>query len=390
MENYKKDNPDNILESLATGVVAVDLEGKITTFNRAAEGITGLVSETVTGKEFDEIFGPDFFHNSNLTYRSIRDIHKSMEIGTEICTNDNDSLHISLSISPVKGPGNEKEGIVLTLHDVTRIKKLEEQANRNGHLAAMGEMAAKIAHEIRNPLGSIELFATALMKDLEGSGELKALAGHISSGVKSINSIISNLVLFIRPEQKADFKIIDIYDSLNDSLFFFGHLIKSNDSIEVITDYSPESLIIYGDSELLKQVYLNLILNAIQAMPDGGKLTVSTKKCRDQQTNSHFLEIRCSDTGEGISKANTSRVFDPFFTTKKKGTGLGLPIVHSIIKLHGGTIDINSTEGKGTVCTVILPLWDGERPTNVCAMGYEMFDRESQYTNPGSQIIDGA
>jgi len=345
----------NILESLNVGVVVIDLKGEIITFNRAAENITGLFSEKVIGKEFDKVFDPNFFLNSHLDFKSLKDIQQNADVEAEIRRKGKNTFYVSLSISPVKNSEGEKIGIVLALQDITRLKKLEERANRTDRLAAMGEIAVKIAHEIRNPLGSIELFATVLKKDLKDFEELKALAGHISSGVKSINNVISNLLLFIRPQQKPNFQTIDIYDSLNDSLFFSSHLVNTNNGIDIITRYYSKPLMVYADSELLKQIFLNLILNAIQAMPHGGKLTISSRKLNGR-SKKDLAEIRFADTGTGISKADMLRIFDPFFTTKKRGTGLGLAIVHNITEAHGGAVDINSSEGKGTVCTVTLPL----------------------------------
>ncbi len=345
----------NILESLNVGVVVIDLKGEIITFNRAAENITGLFSEKVIGKEFDKVFDPNFFLNSHLDFKFLEDIQQNADVEAEIRRKGENTFYVSLSISPVKNPEGEKIGIVLALQDITRLKKLEERANRTDRLAAMGEIAVKIAHEIRNPLGSIELFATVLKKDLKDFEELKALAGHISSGVKSINNVISNLLLFIRPQQKPNFQTIDLYDALDDSLFFSSHLVNSDNCIDIITRYYSKPLMVYADSELLKQIFLNLILNAIQAMPHGGKLTISTRKLNGR-SKKDLAEIRFADTGSGISKADMLRIFDPFFTTKKRGTGLGLAIVHNITEAHGGAVDINSSERKGTVCTVTLPL----------------------------------
>ena len=239
-----------------------------------------------------------------------------------------------------------------------RIKKVQEQANRAGRLAAMGEMAIKIAHEIRNPLGSIELFASLLRKELEDNAELRPLSDHICSGVKRINNIISNLLLFIRPEQTPEMQVLDIHESLKDSLFFAEHLIHSNAGIEVDTNFADRPLKIYGDPQLLSQVSLNLILNALQAMPDGGRLTISTG-IGDNMHGNEMIVIRFADTGCGIPSKNFSKIFDPFFTTKKKGMGLGLAIVHHITETHGGTIDINSSPSQGTECIVNVPLWQG-------------------------------
>ena len=160
----------------------------------------------------------------------------------------------------------------------------------------------------------------------------------------------------MRPEQKAGFQIVDLHDPLKDSLFFSDHVIQSNEHIEVITSYHSEPLMVLGDSELLKQMYLNLILNAIQSMPGDGKLMISTKKIECTQNGLGFAEIRFMDTGTGIPKAVMPRIFDPFFTTKKRGTGLGLAIVHNIMKLHGGSIDIRNSKKDGAVCIITLPL----------------------------------
>jgi len=348
----------NILESLTTGVVVIDLKGMITTFNRAAEKITGLDSEEVREKNFEEVFIPNLFPKLKLGSGILTKIEQDIKIETEFFRRGKDILYLSLSTFPVKNQKGEKIGTALTMQDITQLKKLEERANRTDRLAAMGEMAAEIAHEIRNPLGSIELFATTLRRDLEGFGEMQKLAEHISSGVRSMNNIISNLLLFIKPQQKPEFGIIDIVSLLKESLLFSRDLVESKNSIEVITRYSSEPFWVNGDPELIKQVFLNLILNAVQAMPDGGKLTISAKKLYDHQTASNFAAIRICDTGNGVSGIDISKIFDPFFTTKKKGTGLGLTIVHNILKIHGGNIDIESSKEEGTICIMTLPLWE--------------------------------
>jgi signal transduction histidine kinase len=258
-------------------------------------------------------------------------------------------------MAPIFSKTGKKIGTALTLQDsIQQNRKSDDQAGRTGRLAAMGEMAVQIAHEIRNPLGSIGLFASVLEKDLEGFEELKAIAGHISSGVNSINTIISNLLLFIQPNQKAKMQALDVHEPLKDSLFFADHIFEANDAITVITEFGSTPMVIDGDSELLKQIALNLILNAIQAMPDGGVLTISTRKIESK--GREFAEIRFADTGCGISEADQAKIFDPFFTTKTRGTGLGLTIVHNITKIHGGDIDIRSTEAAGTECIITLPL----------------------------------
>jgi PAS domain S-box-containing protein len=347
-----------ILESIPTGVIALDAEGSIVTFNQFAEQVTGFKATDVLGKNFDCVFEPDYFKNAELNFKDIDTIEKTTEIKTQFAFNGRNDLYLNIAVSPLTSPEKGKIGTVLCLTDITRIQNLETQANRTGRLAAMGEMAVRIAHEIRNPLGSIELFSTMLKNDLKQYEDLQALAEHISSGVKSINNIVSNLLLFIRPDQHLDRQLLDIHEALKDSLFFARHLFDARDGIEVVTELTNETLFVSADLELLKQVFLNLILNAIQAMDAGDQLNISTHKIIDQQ-GTGWAEIHLVDNGCGIAAADLPKIFDPFYTTRKQGTGLGLTIVHNIIKMHGGSVDISSRQKEGTRCTVTFPLWTG-------------------------------
>jgi PAS domain S-box-containing protein len=347
-----------IIESIPTGVVALDPNGKIVSFNRSAEAITGRAAKDVLGQTFDGVFSVDYFNNPALNLKAILNTKETTEIQTIVvpaCRRGN--LHLNVAISPLSSAKNDPIGTVLSLTDITHMQNQELQAKRTGRLAAMGEMAARIAHEIRNPLGSIELFSTMLIADLQESDELKTLAEHISAGVKSINNIVSNLLLFMRPDQQLDEQVLDVHEALKDPLFFAGHLLDAQDDIEVQTELTADTMFVNGDLELLKQVFLNLILNAIQALSDGGRLHISSHKTSGID-GAHLAEVHLTDTGRGIAKTELSKIFDPFYTTRKKGTGLGLTIVHNIVKMHGGCIDISSSR-RGTQCVVSLPLWSG-------------------------------
>ncbi len=259
--------------------------------------------------------------------------------------------------SPPHDKGKVRSNTLVALPKRSPKRDATNQSQRKERLAAMGEMAAKIAHEIRNPLGSIELFATSLQAALEGQPELMLLAERISSGVNSIDAIISNLLLFIRPSQAIQFEQFDIYEVLDDALFFMKHLADKENSIAINTTYSHRPLFIKGDPELMKQVCLNIILNAVQSMPEGGRLGITTIcQIRNSDEERTWMEIRFSDSGTGIEPGKISKIFDPFFTTKERGTGLGLSIVHSIVEMHGGTIDVDSVPGKGTNFCIGLPL----------------------------------
>ena len=345
----------NILECLPTGIIVIDLNGSISTINNTAEKLTGISIFSTQGKSFDEAFAFTVFRNSSLTSDYIHAIKNKEEIETEVITRG-ERIFLKVSLSCLRDQEGKKVGTILALQDITEIKRLEIQANRNNRLAAMGEMAAKMAHEIRNPLGSIELFVSVLKKGLDSDKEHRKIAEHISSGVRSINGIISNLLMFIRPHHKAHFKVFDIHEPLQDSLFFSSHLLENNEGIEVKTNCSVDPLMVEGDGELLKQVFLNLILNAIQAMSSCGRLDISTREIKKKGSGTWYAEIRFADTGIGIPRDNMKSIFDPFFTTKKRGTGLGLSIVHNIVESHNGTIEIESKEGSGTACIITLPL----------------------------------
>jgi len=264
---------------------------------------------------------------------------------------------VDTGLSPDIGLTKVRKGSVVALKDITGRKQDSEQSQRKDRLAAMGEMAAKIAHEVRNPLGSIELFATSLQASLEGQPDLQLLAEKISSGVKSIDAIISNLLQFVRSDEVNRFECFDIYEALDDALFFMKHLADKVKDVDVKIAYGPRPLFIKGDVERMKQVCLNIILNAIQSMPGGGELCIATVQ-REMMHGGRpaVVEIKISDSGVGIEPDHISRIFDPFFTTKERGTGLGLSIVHSIVEMHGGRIDVKSTPGKGAIFSIGLPL----------------------------------
>ena len=344
---------NNILESLSTGVVVVDQKGRINTFNQAAEKITGLQLSDMMGQQFDLAFPVNFFKDLNLRFNRFRKFQENTEFETELVHNKKGLISATVSISFIKALNGKDAGIVLTIRDITRLKRLEKVANRAGRLSAMGKMAVKIAHEIRNPLGSIELFAGVLKRDLEGFEELKTLAGYISTGVKNINNIVSNMLLFVKPDQVPDFEDIDIHNIINEALVFSDQITNS-DKVDVIKKFTDTPFKISGDSGLLKQVFLNLILNAAQAIKKRGTIKITTENITGASQETKFFEIRLSDTGSGISAEDMPGIFDPFFTTRKKGTGLGLAITHNIIKAHKGVIDITSSN-CGTECVITLP-----------------------------------
>jgi len=359
VKNYLND----ILESLTNGVMVVDRSGRITTFNQTAGNLTGLKPQNCLGKTLKEVFPFDLFEN--LVAKLEKNRRETAYQDQDITTPDKKIIHARVSASPVWDNHGGQIGTVLILQDRTDLRRLEEFAHRNQRLREMGEMAAGIAHEIRNPLGSIELFASLLKKDLEGDLEKAELVQHIRAGVQNMDRIISTLLLFAKSSQpsrqQCDINLLlaELLDGLDD--------IRVPDNIKVVRDFGKEEMLANGDRELLRQVFPNLIRNAIQAMPDGGELRLQTEKALIPVSGSEsgkdagarkFITVTVTDTGGGICADDLSKIFNPFFTTKDKGTGLGLAISHNIIKAHQGTIEAVSEEGKSTSFRVKIPCWD--------------------------------
>ncbi len=357
VKNYLND----ILESLTNGVIVVDRSGRITTFNQTAGTLTGLQPKKCLGKTLKEIFPFDLFES--LVSRLEKNRKETISRDQDITTPDKKKIHARVSASPVWDNHGGQIGTVLILQDRTDLRRLEELAHRNQRLREMGEMAAGIAHEIRNPLGSIELFASLLKKDLESDPEKAKLVQHIRAGVQNMDRIISTLLLFAKSSQPSrqlcdiNLLLAELLDGMDD--------IRVPDNIKVVRDFGKEEMLANGDRELLRQVFPNLIRNAIQAMPEGGELRLQTQKALTPIAENKkgagarkFISITISDTGGGISADDLSKIFNPFFTTKDKGTGLGLAISHNIIKAHQGSIDAVSEEGKSTSFRVKIPCWD--------------------------------
>lgn len=325
---------DGILESLSTGVLVVEDCGTISRSNRAAETLLGA-----TGVE--------------LRNRRAADVLASAGLG--LCDRPQRIGQTAVSISrvPLRNDSGDRSGHLILFQDITRIYQLEEQLQRKERLAAMGELIGRIAHEIRNPLGSVELFASLLQRDLAEHSSAKRYARQISQAVQSMDRLLTNLLLYTRPVRMArDWHLAE--PLIGESIKLAAHAL-TRVPVQSRVDIGPEVRSIWCHDGQLKQVLVNLIVNAAQAMPNGGVLAISLSQEPPQTLGVPAVRLTVQDSGMGIDPANRSRMFDPFFTTKDEGTGLGLAIVYSIVDAHQGRIDVDSTVGQGTACSIILP-----------------------------------
>ncbi|MCL1926683.1 MAG: ATP-binding protein [Syntrophorhabdaceae bacterium] len=326
--NEAKDNLRCILQSMAEALIVLDRDGNVMMVNRAAVEIIGPSAEDATGKSLEAL-----------------DFSLVSEGDDTVLIANGRRFDVFVSRSNVADSSGAVHGSVLLIQDITRMKELEAQSQRNRRLIRMGEMAAKIVHEIRSPLCSIELYATMLESEL-GEGEAARLSRGISSGIMSLNNILTNMLLFAR-QQKPAVSRIDASFVVREALRILEPMIDSRGI--PVTLNAQEGIYFSGDPELLKQVLLNVVLNAIQATYGGGSIGIAVYEGKDG------VMIEVSDEGEGISKEDLDRIFDPFFSTKAKGTGLGLAIAFRIMEAHGGHIRARSVPGEGSVFSLHFP-----------------------------------
>jgi signal transduction histidine kinase len=323
-----KDYLRAVLYNLEEAIIAVNPAGFITTMNRSAEALLQTSAAEATGRPF-----------SSLTF-SLNTEGSGMTLDVR-----GRRYSVIVSHSDVVDAAGRVQGRVILIKDVTRMRELELRHERNQRLIAMGEMAAKLVHEIRNPLCSVELYATMLERDLAETGH-KDLAHGITEGIGSLNTILTNMLLFARPNKPAltlmrlDKVIETAVDLLRPMMDARGIAIEATLSAREVS----------GDSELLKQVFMNILINAAQAMPGGGRIVVAMEQ------NNGAAVVHVKDTGAGIARENMERIFDPFFTTKESGTGLGLVIASNIMQANGGYIKAASEPGKGSIFSLFFPV----------------------------------
>lgn len=346
---------NNMLESMHSGVVAVDLNGKITTLNRAAEEILNISATEARGMDCQSVIR-NMSGTPPLLLKALRDGKNYLDVEHEILTKDDKIRLVESSISMLRDTSENIVGAVEVFRDVTEIRDLKERLHRADKLAAIGEMAATIAHEIRNPLNGIEGFASLLERDFNNGDPRRRLVQNIINGTRSLNKTITDLLIFARPV-KLRLMDANISEILDNAIYFAGMEMKQKgvNNIRIFRTFNAHITSITCDPEQLQQVLLNLLLNAIQAMPEGGDITVFTRRGK-RELDSCSIQIGIADSGIGIRDDIKAKIFDPFFTTKPDGTGLGLSIAHKIIELHAGWITVQSQLQKGTIFLVNLPV----------------------------------
>lgn len=357
-----KEYLNSVLDSATNGVVAVDLDGCVTAFSSGAERITGHRGDAALGRRYEDVLGVPF----GLDLRAARRREAEGEIhyvAGEVIDADGKAVPVHESTALMHNAAGDVIGAVKVFEDLSEIRELQERVRQRDRLLALGEMAATVAHEIRNPLGGIEGFAALLARDIPEDDTRRRLVDQILLGTRSLNRVVTELLLFTRPIQ-LDFRMQDARPLL-DSAWEFVAAQADAARIRLHRAYGDAPVPIRADAEQLRRVFLNLMLNAVQAMPDGGDLYlgIAPRTVTDgdgwepheaARLQREWVEVTVRDTGTGIPAAKLAKIFEPFFTTKEKGTGLGLAIALKIVEGHSGWIHAASDE-TGTTFATYLP-----------------------------------
>ena len=373
---------EDIVQSMSSGLITTDLEGKVTSFNRSAAEITGFRPDEVVGAVWWDIFSWEDIRNR---YSDLARAGTAQRFEGEIINKRGDRCLLGVTISPLRNEQGTQIGIIGTFQDLTQIRNLEEEMQKKERLATVGEMAAGMAHEIRNPLASLSGSIQVLKSELRLDDENRKLMEIAVTEAARLNSIITQFLLYARPAPPRR-RRANLHALLSDTVQLIKNNPEYDTGINVVLLRSNDPLAMMVDPDQMKQVFWNLSINAFQSMPAGGTLTISTRILSSKAIGSEIrsrrgegpssilnkeettramdqVEIVFKDTGEGIRKEDLPKIFYPFFTTKSSGSGLGLSIVQRVIEEHAGKIEVQSTP-EGTGFFITLPLEEGAVPSN--------------------------
>lgn len=340
----------SIVETASDLVISLDLKERILSWNHAAEQISGLRVSEVLHRPLSDLCSSESREGIQLIVAQLAQGSAPLTQEADLMTKEGRMVPVAWAFSSMRDTGGGMTAIVVVGRDLTLRRQLEAQLLQSAKMASLGVMAGGIAHEIRNPLGICSAAAQLMLESPDDRDLQQQCAQLIFNGIKRASFVIENLLKFARPPEKQ-LRPLDINDATEEALSLVANQARTR-QIQVELDLAPDLLKLEGNSNLLQQVFANLMLNAFNAMPDGGVLSIRSRLDGDT------IVISFSDTGCGIPPEDRDKIFDPFFTTMPagQGTGLGLPISYSIVSQHGGTISVRSQVNAGSTFTVCLPL----------------------------------
>ena len=343
-----KDFSENIVESLNVGVLAVDLNGAVESWNTQLERLIGVPRHEAVGHKLEEVLPADLL--AEISARA-GDERVSSIYKFRMRNRGGRNLIVNISIAPLVGKSGERIGRLILVDDITQRIHLEEQLVQNEKLTSLGLLAAGVAHEVNTPLAVISNYIQMLAKQLPTGDPRHQLIEKVVKQTFRASEIVNNLLNFSRTGA-VEFAEVNLNDVVEETLSLVAHPFRTA-RVQVVRNLQQELPAVLGSNNKLQQVFLNLFMNARDAMPSGGMVEVRTA------SHNGSIEIEITDTGSGIPRENLHRIFDPFFTTKAtgRGTGLGLSVSYGIIKEHAGKIDVRSTQARAPPSG-----WNSRRP----------------------------
>jgi two-component system, NtrC family, sensor histidine kinase PilS len=342
----------HVVDSLASGLATTDREGRILTFNRAAEAITGHRAFSVVGRRLEEVL--ELPPNVAGALAHLSDPLRGRRIETTYRTGDGRKIDLGLTATPLQIPG-VNAGLLFAFQDVTDIKKLEQDARLRQRLAAVGEMAAGIAHEIRNPLASMSGSIQILRQELPLTEDQAQLMDIVLRESERLNDTIRSFLANAGP-QRFSIARLDVRRVLNETAVLLRNSSEVLDGHVIDVNVPPTEVAFEADENQIRQIVWNLATNGLRAMRNGGRLTLGARVDPGVEESLGSVVLDVSDEGVGIFPEELDAIFQPFRSSVSKGTGLGLAIVHRIVSDYGGEIHVSSTPGQGTIVSVRLPV----------------------------------
>jgi two-component system sensor histidine kinase AtoS len=357
-----KSYTDNILASVKTGIVTVDLEGRVVTLNPAAELLTGFFAGEAAGRYCTEVFR-DSPVIGEILMEALATRADAPGVPVALTRRNGTPVPVEFSVAPLKGGDGKDLGVVGVVRDLTLVRELQRQLERSDRLAAVGTLAAGLAHEIKNPLTSLLTFTRHLTRRFDDPGFRDKFQRIVPRELERINAIVERLLELSRPAHLTPSPVL-VPALLDRAAELFTDRLDSQ-GVRVSREYAATVVPVEADEELLYRAFVNLVANALDAMADGGRLSlrVGWSHERDADLGARRagrggprVRVEIADTGTGMTADAVDRIFNPFFTTKEHGTGLGLALTHKIIEDHGGSIMVSSALGMGTTFRILLPL----------------------------------
>ena len=349
-----RNSMDSIIQSIGSGIIITGMDDRITYINRAGERILGYSKDELINKPFS-IFS---LREKQSDIHSFFDNPDDLDTRKEgwMLKKDRQEFPVGFTINNHLNFKGETIGKIVIFRNMTNVYKMQEEILRMDRLVSLGKLSSGIAHELRNPLAGIKTTAQALGEEMSKDDSRREYLNRITKEIDRLNELLKTFFSFAKP-QKLNLVHCHLKEIINEIIPF---LIKEivDKGIHFTEHYHPQLPKIKVDRTQMHQVFLNLFLNAIQAMPNGGELKIEVVPFTSNSPDGvkpNLVKINVSDTGKGIPTHIIQKIFDPFFTTKPKGIGLGLSITYQIIKKHGGTIKVESELGKGTSFVINLP-----------------------------------